>query len=412
MRITCGLVGAWVVALLFIGSGIAQEVFVPKLEPMPSPGTAGAVPSVLSMGATSQLFSDGLSPTKAEAVLSRIPATERRTRGVHDSALFSLLSPSVVLVVTNEGLGSGSVISEGLILTNWHVVEGYKQVGVVFKPSSPGAKPSRADVIAADVVKVDQVRDLALLRPLTFPTNAPKPIELADEKDIAIGADVHAIGHPTGEVWSYTKGIISQVRNGYSWETEAKIKHHADVIQTQTPISPGNSGGPLLSDDGKLIGVNAFKAEGEALNFAVAVTDVRRFLAAKSSVIAPNRASPSHSETNECSGPKVVYEGRDKADDSFIRSVSLKCDDFADLIFVLPDNNTKAMYALFDSKRRMKVDAIIFDPSRTGNWKFSYWDTNLDDTFPLEGVHAKGELKPVSFKKRCSGRALLNFQCS
>jgi hypothetical protein len=70
------------------------------------------------------------------------------------------------------------------------------------------------------------------------------------------------------------------------------------------------------------------------------------------------------------------------------------------------------MYVLFDSNRRKKADAIIFDPSRTGNWKYSYWDTNLDDTFPLQGIHANGELKPVSFKKRCNGQALPNFQCS
>jgi hypothetical protein len=167
-----------------------------------------------------------------------------------------------------------------------------------------------------------------------------------------------------------------------------------------------------LSDDGKLIGVNAFKAEGEALNFAVAITDVRRFLAATNSVISSNRALASQSGTNECTGTKVVYEGRDKADDAFIRSVSLKCDDFTDIVFVLPDNKTKPMYALFDSKRRKRTDAIIFDPSRTGNWKFSYWDINLDNTFPLEGIHADGDLKPVKFVKRCSGQALLNFQCS
>jgi hypothetical protein len=107
-----------------------------------------------------------------------------------------------------------------------------------------------------------------------------------------------------------------------------------------------------------------------------------------------------------------VYEGRNKADDAFIKSVPLKCDDFVDLIFVLPDNKTKAMYALFDSKRSNKADAIIFDPSRTGNWKVSYWDTNLGDTFPLEGIHSNGELKPVRIIKRCSGQALPNFQCS
>ena len=406
------LIGFWITILFMVGSSIAQENFVPKLEPVPVPGIAGAVPPVLENGAISQLFSDGISPTKAEAVLSGIPATERRTRGVQDVALFKLISPSVVLVVTNEGFGSGSVISGGLILTNWHVVEDYKQVGVIFKPSSPGAKPSRADVIAADVIKVDQVRDLALLRPLTSPTNTPKPIELADAKDINVGADVHAIGHPTGEAWSYTTGIISQIRNDYTWQYESNIKHHADVIQTQTPINPGNSGGPLLSDDGKLMGVNSFKAEGEALNFAVAITDVRRFLAATKSVISSNDAASNRSKAKECTDPKVVYEGRNKADDAFIKSISLKCDDFVDLIFVLPDNKTKAMYALFDSKRSNKADAIIFDPSRTGNWKVSYWDTNLDNTFPLEGVHANGDIKPVRFVKRCSGRALPNFQCS
>jgi hypothetical protein len=102
MLITRILVGAGVATLFFIESSIAQEVFVPNLEPTPIPGVAGNAPSVLSMGGVSSLLPDGISPKKAEAVLSRIPATERRTRGVHDIALFRLLSPSVALVVTNE----------------------------------------------------------------------------------------------------------------------------------------------------------------------------------------------------------------------------------------------------------------------------------------------------------------------
>jgi hypothetical protein len=192
MRTPRILVSASLIVFLSIGSSVAQEAFVPKLEAMPLPGIAGATPNVLSMGAISQLLPDGISPKKAEAVLSRIPATERRTRGVHDVALFRNISPSVVLVVTNEGIGSGSVISGGLILTNWHEVEDYKQVGVIFKPSFPGAQPSSANMIAADVIRVDQVRDLALLRPVSFtPTDTRKPIELADAKDISVGADVH-----------------------------------------------------------------------------------------------------------------------------------------------------------------------------------------------------------------------------
>jgi hypothetical protein len=267
-------------------------------------------------------------------------------------------------------------------------------------------------MVLADVIRFDQERDLALLRPATFPTDTRKPIELADTNDISVGADVHAIGHPTGEAWSYTKGIISQIRNGYIWETESKIKHRADVIQTQTPINPGNSGGPLLSDDGKLIGVNSFKAKGEALNFAVSVTDVRFFLGATSSVIGSNRAPANRSEKKECDGAKVFFEGRNKDNDAFIKLVSFKCDNFADLIFALPDDKKKPMIALLDAQRRSKADAIIFDPSRSGNWKFSYWDSKLDDTFALEGIHTNGNLKPIEFKERCRGKALPNFQCS
>ena len=76
-------------------------------------------------------------------------------------------------------------------------------------------------------------------------------------------------------------GVISQVRQAYKWTAEDRRQHEASVIQTQTPINPGNSGGPLLTDNGQLIGVNSFKAQGEGLNFAVSVDDVRVLLNAK-----------------------------------------------------------------------------------------------------------------------------------
>jgi len=413
MHILQTLFGALIVSSFYIGSVTAQEDFVPKIEPMPVPGVPGITPSVFATAEIPLLLSDGISPKKTEAVLSRIPDKERRTRGVHDIALFKNISPSVVLVATDDAIGSGSLLSGGYILTNWHVVGGNKTVGVIFKPSSQ-LKPSTPGsvypptVIPADVMRIDQVRDLALLRPVSLPGEPRKPIELGDIKDIVVGADVHAIGHPKGEEWSYTKGLVSQVRDGYDWVTEEKIKHHADVIQTQTPINPGNSGGPLLSDDGKLIGVNSFKAEGEALNFAVSVSDVRRFLAATSSVIVRNE--PSRKKEEDCKS-KVVFEGRNKEDNAKIKQVSFKCDDVVDLAFILPDDRRKPMMAFYDSKRRNKPDAIIVDPSRTENWKFSFWDSDLNDTFALRGIHNNGNLKPVRFVKRCPRRAATEFRC-
>jgi len=126
------------------------------------------------------------------------------------------------------------------------------------------------------VLKVDEVADLALLRLRAMPQRYPV-LQLGDMADVEIAMDVHAIGHPTNEFWSYTKGTVSQVRDGYRW-----LGHSAEVIQTQTPINPGNSGGPLFSDDGKIIGINSFgKPEAQGINFAVSVGEVRRFMASK-----------------------------------------------------------------------------------------------------------------------------------
>ena len=128
-------------------------------------------------------------------------------------------------------------------------------------------------------MKYDEIADLALVKVSEVPTGRT-PIRLGDPSEIAVGMDVHAIGHPTGEAWTYTTGVISQYRQAYEWQAEGDpIKHRADIIQTQTPINPGNSGGPLLGDSSSLIGVNSFKAGGEGLNFAVSVDEVRRFIA-------------------------------------------------------------------------------------------------------------------------------------
>jgi S1-C subfamily serine protease len=162
------------------------------------------------------------------------------TRGAKDIALYRSISPSVVLVATKEGLGSGAIVSgAGEIITNWHVIKGYPEVGVVFKPAVEGKQINGDDLKVARVVKYDVVGDLALIKVSEVPSSRA-PIRLGSESDISIGADVHAIGHPTGAVWTYTTGVISQYRMGFEWRTEG-TSHKADVIQTLTPINPGNS---------------------------------------------------------------------------------------------------------------------------------------------------------------------------
>ncbi len=315
-------------------------------------------------------------------------------RGRHESEIYRALSPSVVMVVTDSGLGSGAYIGNGdSVLTNWHVIKGFKKVGLVFKPPAEGSKPSEADIEIADVIKIDPGRDLALLRVAALPRDV-KPIMLGAESDIQVGADVHAIGHPTGEAWTYTKGFISQYRKDYEWRDEEGA-HKASVIQTQTPINPGNSGGPLLSDDGKLIGINAFKAKGEALNFAIAITDVQTFLAKAGQTI-PIKAPTA------CKSVKL-YEGRDRQHIATLVQYDTNCDGKPDYSFVTPDDRTKPISAHLDTNFDGKTDISVEDRNRDQRWDISFHDVDFDGKIDLVGYHTDGKLTPSRLEKYISG---------
>jgi S1-C subfamily serine protease len=116
------------------------------------------------------------------------------TRSAKDVQIYRTISPSVVLILTKDGLGSGSLISaDGMILTNWHVVRGYDNVAVVYKPTSEGKQPARDEIKRGQVVKIDEVADLALVKAFEVPLGRT-PIRLGSSSEIAVGADVHAIG--------------------------------------------------------------------------------------------------------------------------------------------------------------------------------------------------------------------------
>jgi S1-C subfamily serine protease len=94
------------------------------------------------------------------------------------------------------------------------------------------------------------MHDLALLRPKAVASHSINPIKVAPQDNIEVGADVHAISHPTGEAWTYTTGIVSQIRPDYEWRSGPQdVQHRATVIQ---------------------VGVNAFGTkETQGLNFAI-----------------------------------------------------------------------------------------------------------------------------------------------
>jgi putative serine protease PepD len=158
--------------------------------------------------------------------------------------------------------GSGFLIDEdGHILTNAHVVEGAKNVEVQLGNGDPQS---------AEIVGTDPSTDVALLK--VDNTDGVSPLPLGESEEVQVGDPVVAIGNPFGLDRTVTSGIVSalqrqiQAPNGFSI---------SDVIQTDAPINPGNSCGPLIDGDGKVIGINSQiesqSGGNEGVGFAVPI---------------------------------------------------------------------------------------------------------------------------------------------
>lgn len=387
-------------ACLQAGSLAAQDRT--GFGPLPQAGNAAqALP-----GGERYIFGSGAPAlsggAKLPSALERIdqPEPPLRLRGAREIELYRTLAPAVALIMTDEAEGSASLIAttslaggkrSGVLLTSAHVVGDAREVAVVFKPQKEGDKITKAQAVRGRVVKLDPVRDLALVEVESVPASVAT-IPLGSMGEVQVGADVHAIGHPEGQIWTYTKGLISQFRPDYTWGP-----HKVDVIQTQTPINPGNSGGPLISDGGKLIGVNFFKQQGEGLNFAVAISDVERFLkAAQDGAYDPPSAVAAAAKPCE---PKVAYEGRSKDDKAFVRTLDMDCSGKVNAALIVPDDKSLPIEFSMDLNKDGKIDVWIIDEDRDGKWDISYWDTDFDGKPDLVGHHPDGDPKPTRMEK-------------
>jgi putative serine protease PepD len=167
-------------------------------------------------------------------------------------------SKGVVLIkaVTADGEdeGTGIVLNEkGLILTNDHVIAGATSITV---DATGSTKATRA----AKVVGEEANQDLALIS--VDPSGLElKPLTLASSSSLEVGEGVYAIGNPYGLEETLTRGIISALDREIAAPDGSKI---ADAIQTDAALNPGNSGGPLINDEGKVIGVNSQIATDES----------------------------------------------------------------------------------------------------------------------------------------------------
>lgn len=182
---------------------------------------------------------------------------------------------SVVLIKSNNKVGAGVFITaKGHILTNYHVIKDADELEIFTRLPNSSDKSYKE----FEIIKFDETRDLALLKVFDADINFNFiQVSLVVPK---IGSNAHAIGHPKGEEWSYSKGYIAQKNQNYIWHYKDGSKMAGDTYQIQNPISKGNSGGPLLNDSGNLIGINTFiTKDDEALSYSISVKDIIEFLA-------------------------------------------------------------------------------------------------------------------------------------
>ena len=312
------------------------------------------------------------------------------------------------------GVGAGSILNaHGAILTNHHVVQGADRCYAALKPQGLTALTSKTPRYKLALLALDPSKDLAILT-MESPPAGLVSIPLGSMEDVQVGQEVHAIGHPKHHAWTYTKGVVSQIHI----QAQGNPPFVADVVQTQTPISPGNSGGPLLTSSGKLIAVNtSVRNDAQNLNYAVAVSEVHRFIGdvmrspdskprpfsqAETGTKAEAESAPSTAKPADCESPKTLGEERSRKSAAKIVSVDLGCTGRANAAYFIPDDPDKELVLHVSTQPPAPGGDRYFDvryyvDQRTGKVLWSWHDVDRDGKPDYMGVHKNGEKTPSEF---------------
>ncbi|GIX42025.1 MAG: protease [Leptospiraceae bacterium] len=160
----------------------------------------------------------------------------------------------VYKIITPEGSGSGFYYKDyNVIITNFHVVKGFRKVGI---------EDIDKNSFSADVVMVNPALDLAFLKPNKEILDDTS-IDFIPSDKLQVGQKVKVLGYPFGMPFTITEGIISSTK---------QLVNDRNFIQTDAAVNPGNSGGPIINEEFKIIGVTVLKfKEAENVAFAIPV---------------------------------------------------------------------------------------------------------------------------------------------
>lgn len=238
-------------------------------------------------------------PGPARAAPNRQPATATQ--------LVEQVEPSVVIIDTGDGLGSGFVYDgEGTVVTNYHVIEGAKQAEIKFSDQSSAP--------VTGFLVVSPGKDLAILR-FSPAGRKLKPLAVAARRP-SKGESVLAFGAPRGLGSTVSDGIVSSIRQGTELRDTFKAMTKVDVyvehlhydldavwIQTTAPISGGNSGGPLMNLQAQVVGLNTWnRTDGQNLNFAISAEHIKKLMESTQSGLQPLANLPAPREKTFAAG--------------------------------------------------------------------------------------------------------------
>lgn len=203
--------------------------------------------------------------------IGQVSTVQASTSDLTLPELFTRVEKSVVQITDSDQtspldsrLGSGFVYDDnGHIVTNHHVVNGGGRIDVTFLDGT---------VYRATLMGSDPYTDLAVLYVKDVPQEKLVPLPLADSTTVRVGEQVAAIGNPFGLSGSMTAGIISGVGRLIPNDLAGQFSI-PDVIQTDAPVNPGNSGGPLLNMRGEVIGINSaiYSTTGQSAGVGFAI---------------------------------------------------------------------------------------------------------------------------------------------
>jgi S1-C subfamily serine protease len=297
-----GVIAVLVVAVVMIVSA-SHQVTLPydtssHDSPKSAADSASAVPTSSALAVASSPASP--QPTTASAAPSQresLDATPTRAEEQGSVGPITHAADSVVLIHTDrQSLGTGFVVkNKSLIATNFHVIAGAGAAWVTF---SDGTECAVDGFLA-----VSQGCDLAIIH-LAKPAKVP-PLEISSAT-LDAGVDVFAVGAPKGLGFSVSKGVVSayrhwpEIERSFESDSGVDVDYPFDVdslwVQTTTPISPGNSGGPLLSTTGKVVAVNTLRSTSETsqnINFSIHSKHLASLLAAMPKTVASLTKLPS-----------------------------------------------------------------------------------------------------------------------